>query len=48
MSPEFWMGIQTRFELDVAADAAGEVIEREIRPRPLAALPQEEDSRAIA
>ena len=23
MSPEFWMGIQTRFELDSAADAAG-------------------------
>src|SRR5271166_3982168 len=40
MSPEFWMGIQTRFELDSAADAAGAAIEREIRPRPLRTLSQ--------
>ncbi len=48
MSPEFWMGIQTRFELDSAADAAGAAIEREIRPRALRTLAQDEDSRAIA
>ena len=48
MSPEFWMGIQTRFELDSAADAAGTAIEREIRPRPLKALSEYEDTRAIA
>ncbi len=48
MSPEFWMGIQSQFELDAAADAAGDAIEREIRPRPLKALPQDEESRAIA
>ena len=48
MSPEFWMGIQSRFELDSAADAVGAAIEREIRPRPLRTLPQDEDSRAIA
>jgi len=48
MSPEFWMGIQTRFELDAAVDAAGAAIEREIRPRALRPLSQDEDSRAVA
>ena len=48
MSPEFWMGMQTRFELDSAADAAGAAIEREIRPRALRTLSQDEESRAIA
>lgn len=48
MTPEFWMGIQTRFELDSAADAAGAAIEREIRPRPLRTLSRDEESRAIA
>jgi len=48
MSPEFWMGIQSRFELDAAVDAAGAAIEREIRPRPLRTLAQDEKSRAIA
>jgi len=48
MSPEFWMGIQTRFELDAAADAAGADIEREIRPRALRTHSQDEDSRAVA
>lgn len=48
MSPEFWMGIQTRYELDSAADAAGAAIEKEIRPRALRTLSQNEDSRAIA
>jgi antitoxin HigA-1 len=48
MSPEFWMGIQTRFELDSAADAAGATIEREIRPRPVRNLSQDEGSQAVA
>jgi addiction module HigA family antidote len=48
MSPEFWMGIQTRFELDSAADAAGAAIEREIRPRPLNTVSQDEESQAVA
>jgi antitoxin HigA-1 len=30
---EFWMNIQNRFDLDVAADASREEIERSIRPR---------------
>jgi plasmid maintenance system antidote protein VapI len=48
MTPEFWMGIQTQFELDSAADAAGAAIEREIRPRPLKTVPQDEESKAVA
>jgi addiction module HigA family antidote len=48
MSPEFWMGIQTRFELDSAADAAGAAIESEIRPRPLKTASLDEDSLAVA
>jgi addiction module HigA family antidote len=48
MSPEFWMGIQTRFELDSATDTAGEAIEREIHPRPVRTLSQDEEPRAIA
>ena len=48
MSPEFWMGIQSRFELDSAADAAGSAIEREIRPRPLRNVSQDEESKAVA
>src|SRR5271166_1818722 len=35
MSAEFWMGIQSRFELDSASDATGSAIEKEIRPRAL-------------
>jgi addiction module HigA family antidote len=48
MSPEFWMGIQTRFELDSAADAAGAAIEREVRPRPVRSLSESEESQAVA
>ena len=48
MTPEFWMGLQMDFDLESEADAAGAAIEREIRPRPMQSLPQDEDSRAIA
>jgi addiction module HigA family antidote len=48
MSPEFWMGIQTRYELDSASDAAGTAIEREVRPRPLRTLAEGEESQAVA
>jgi addiction module HigA family antidote len=48
MSPEFWMGLQVDFDLESEADAAGGAIEREIRPRPLRTLSQDEDSRAVA
>lgn len=32
MSPQFWLGLQMDFELDVAEDASEEKIKREIRP----------------
>jgi addiction module HigA family antidote len=31
-SAEFWLGLQKDYELDVAIDEAGDVIEREVRP----------------
>ena len=31
-SPQFWMGLQSDFELDVAADALGNRLEVEVRP----------------
>ena len=30
---EFWMNLQTRFDLDVAADASSQEIERSVQPR---------------
>lgn len=32
MSPQFWLGLQMDFELDMAEDASEERIKREIRP----------------
>ncbi|WPD22225.1 MAG: HigA family addiction module antitoxin [Candidatus Electrothrix scaldis] len=32
MSPQFWLGLQMDFELDVAEDASEAKIQREIRP----------------
>ncbi len=32
MSPQFWLGLQMDFELDMAEDASEEKIKREIRP----------------
>ena len=48
MTPQFWMGLQMDFDLESEADAGGATIEREIRPRPLKTVPQDEDSRAVA
>jgi plasmid maintenance system antidote protein VapI len=31
MSSEFWIGLQSQYELDVAADALGERLEKEVR-----------------
>ena len=31
-SPQFWMGLQTQYDLDVAEDALGNRLEREVRP----------------
>jgi addiction module HigA family antidote len=32
MSPQFWMGLQMDYDLDVAADTLEETIEREVKP----------------
>ena len=32
-SPEFWMNLQTKYDLDTAQDAAAEQIEREVMPQ---------------
>ncbi|KPL76621.1 HigA family addiction module antitoxin [Bellilinea caldifistulae] len=33
VSPQFWMGLQAEYDLDVALDKLGERLEREVRPR---------------
>jgi addiction module HigA family antidote len=33
MSPQFWLGLQADYELDVAMDALGERLEREVKTR---------------
>ena len=37
-SPQFWLGLQMDYDLDVAEDALSERIEREVRPRAVAAV----------
>ena len=32
MSPQFWMGIQMDYELDVAEDELSDRLDREVRP----------------
>ena len=31
-SPQFWMGLQTQYDLDVTQDQLGKRLEREVRP----------------
>jgi addiction module HigA family antidote len=31
-SPQFWLGLQADYELDVAMDALGDRLEREVKP----------------
>ena len=31
-SPQFWMGLQTQYDLDVTEDALGKRLKREVRP----------------
>jgi addiction module HigA family antidote len=33
MSPQFWLGLQMDYDLDVTADTMGSRLEREVRPR---------------
>ena len=35
-TPQFWLGLQADYDLDVAADALGERLAREVRPRAVA------------
>jgi antitoxin HigA-1 len=35
-TPQFWMGLQTEYDLDVATDKLQDRIKREVRPRPSA------------
>ena len=37
MSPTFWLGLQMDYDLDVAADALASRLDREVKPRALAA-----------
>jgi addiction module HigA family antidote len=32
VSPQFWMGLQSEYDLDVALDSLGKRLEREVRP----------------
>ena len=31
-SPQFWMGLQTQYDLDIAEDQLGKRLDREVRP----------------
>jgi addiction module HigA family antidote len=37
-SPQFWLGLQMDYDLDVAEDVMAERIEREVRPRDVAVV----------
>ncbi len=36
VSPQFWLGLQAEYDLDVTSDTLGKRLEREVRPRSLA------------
>jgi antitoxin HigA-1 len=36
-SPQFWLGLQTQYDLDVAEDRIGKRLDREVRPRAMTA-----------
>jgi len=37
VSPQFWLGLQAEYDLDVTSDALGNRLEREVRPYAMAA-----------
>ena len=37
VSPQFWLGLQAEYDLDITMDSLGSRLEREVRPRPVAA-----------
>ena len=38
-SPQFWLGLQAEYDLDVARDNLGSRLDREVRPRPMVTAP---------
>ena len=38
MSPQFWLNLQTRYDLETAADKLGKTLEREVKVAKLAAV----------
>ncbi|HSQ26763.1 MAG TPA: HigA family addiction module antitoxin [Anaerolineales bacterium] len=36
VSPQFWLGLQAEYDLDMALDALGDRLDREVRPHPTA------------
>ena len=36
ISPQFWLGLQAEYDLDIAMDNLGSRLDREVRPRPIA------------
>jgi len=36
-SPQFWLGLQTQYDIDVAEDHLGKRLDREVRPYTIAA-----------
>lgn len=36
VSPQFWLGLQAEYDLDIAMDKLGDRLEREVRPRQMA------------
>lgn len=38
MSPEFWLGLQMDYDLDVTADSLEKRLKREVKPRAAARL----------
>jgi addiction module HigA family antidote len=39
VSPQFWLGLQAEYDLDVAMDILGNRLDREVRPRLIASAP---------
>ena len=37
VSPQFWLGLQAEYDLDITSDTLGKRLDREVRPRSIAA-----------
>jgi addiction module HigA family antidote len=40
VSPQFWLGLQAEYDLDIAMDNLGNRLDREVRPRSVASAPE--------